>query len=269
MILSPEAMQSIHALTQFSMAEMVYGGGEKRGRLPEPARIYAAALAGPTTGQLTTLYGLRAQIFYEDFVEKRVALAHRNQEMAGVELLHEQLNIDYFLRWGIQYENKRSGQCYSARIVSMLVAHWLAHRARDWRTLIELTHTAILAAQRTEDTYAEALLRWRTADVRLFCRQEEAARKQPNRADIRGHEEAAVPTANQNTKLSRLESSIKSEAKRSTSAAFRSFAAIPAAQASAMANAFISLNSFASEIASAMVDRQDAISPKFHSHPAR
>ena len=75
----------------------------------------------------------------------------------------------------------------------MLVDYWLARHARDWRELIELSENGIVAAQRTEDKHAEALLRWRIADVRLFCRQEEAAAlTQSNTATIRGHEDAAL-----------------------------------------------------------------------------
>jgi predicted alpha/beta-fold hydrolase len=59
-----------------------------------------------------------------------------------------------------------------------------------------------------------------------------------------------APIASHCTKLCRVESSIKSDAKRSASAGLRSAQPRFAAQFSAMANALISFNSFASEIAS-------------------
>src|SRR5208283_1619293 len=66
-------------------------------------------------------------------------------------------------------------------------------------------------------------------------------------------------------KIVTLESSIISDAKRSTSAGLRSAWLKAAAQASAKANPVLSFSSFAIEIASSRCAWQEAISPRYHS----
>src|ERR1700722_20838555 len=87
----------------------------------------------------------------------------------------------------------------------------------------------------------------------------DALRAQPRRTFAPG---------SQKVKLKRADSSIKSDAKRSTSAGLRSKRARILPKYRAMANAVISFSSFASEIASAMVAWQEPVSPKYHSDKA-
>ena len=170
-IFGQDVARALETLNRYGMVDLLtFNGGNRRVRLPEPARHYAEACL---SAEEPSFLGPKILKFYTQLIGEAYELmsSEHDPQQAVALITSEWPNIERWLRWGYINEPLESDQCLSARATAQLDRYWMWSDARAQDLPLELLTQASETAQRTGDQGNQANTRQALGDLYQFRKE--------------------------------------------------------------------------------------------------